>query len=108
MWLSASAFFSQYFRVYSPATYGQKSDKTGALIRKYCPELSKFPDKFIYEPWLAPLAVQKAAGCIIGVDYPARMVDDKKAKETAMSGMKVAYAAKIQGGSCYILNVSIL
>lgn len=101
MWLSASAFFVQYFRVYSPATYGQNTDKTGALIRKYCPELNGFSDKFIYTPWLAPIATQKAANCVIGVNYPKvrsficrsslnsvlidscvqRIIDDKVGKE---------------------------
>lgn len=70
MWLSCSAFFAQYFRVYSPATYGQNTEKTGKLIRKYCPELKGYSDKLIYTPWLATVAVQKAAGCVIGVDYP--------------------------------------
>jgi cryptochrome len=28
------------------------------------------PAKYIFEPWIAPLAVQQAAGCIIGKDYP--------------------------------------
>ena len=28
--------------------------------------LKKYPPSFIYEPWKAPLSVQKAAGCIIG------------------------------------------
>lgn len=28
------------------------------------------PKYYIYEPWTAPLAVQKKANCIIGVDYP--------------------------------------
>lgn len=26
--------------------------------------LAKFPDKYIYEPWTAPLSVQKEAGCV--------------------------------------------
>ncbi len=34
MWLSASAFFNQYFRVYSPITFGKKYDKDGKFIRK--------------------------------------------------------------------------
>ena len=70
MWLSASAFFHQYFRVYSPIAFGKKTDPSGAYIRKYLPKLAKFPDKFIYEPWTAPMAIQRAAGCIIGTDYP--------------------------------------
>lgn len=33
MWLSASAFFHQYFRVYSPVAFGKKTDKNGDYIR---------------------------------------------------------------------------
>lgn len=33
------------------------------------------PAKYIYEPWLAPLEVQRKAGCIIGKDYPRPIVD---------------------------------
>ena len=40
MWLSCSAFFHQYMRVYGLATFGQKYDKTGALIRQ-CKSLSR-------------------------------------------------------------------
>ena len=39
------------------------------------PELAKYPAKFIYEPWKAPLYVQQDCGCVIGKDYPARVVD---------------------------------
>ena len=74
MWLSASAFFHQYFRCYSPIAFGKKTDKEGDYIRKYLSILKKFPAKYIYEPWEAPLAVQKAAGCIIGTDYPRPIV----------------------------------
>jgi hypothetical protein len=34
------------------------------------PFLQDMPAKYIFEPWTAPLAVQQAAGCIIGKDYP--------------------------------------
>ena len=59
MWLSASAFFHQYYRVYSPVAFGKKTDPSGDYIKKYLPILKKFPDKYIYEPWKAPLAMQK-------------------------------------------------
>lgn len=44
----STAYFSQYFRVYSPISYGKKWDKHGDYIRKFVPELKDFPDKFIY------------------------------------------------------------
>ncbi len=51
------------------------------------------PSKYIYEPWTAPLAVQQAAKCIIGQDYPYPIVDHKKASVENMARMKAAYAA---------------
>jgi len=48
MWLSASSFFYQYFRVYSPISFGKKTDPNGDFIKKYIPKLSKYPSKYIY------------------------------------------------------------
>ncbi|CAI5500695.1 unnamed protein product [Closterium sp. Naga37s-1] len=39
LWLSASAFFSQYHRIYSPVTFGKKYDPTGKFIRHFLPVL---------------------------------------------------------------------
>lgn len=36
-WLSASAFFAQYFRVYSPIAFPKKTDKSGAYVRHFLP-----------------------------------------------------------------------
>lgn len=33
LWLSASAFFHAYFRVYSPISFGKKTDPNGEYIR---------------------------------------------------------------------------
>lgn len=99
MWLSCSAFFSQFYRVYGLATFGQKFDKSGSLIRKYCPELKDFPDKFIYAPHTAPMEVQKKAKCIIGQDYPFPILDEKEEKQICLNRMKACYDAKLYGNS---------
>lgn len=104
MWLSCSAFFTQYFRLYGLATFPAKYDKTGALVRKYCPELAKFPDKYIYEPFNAPKEVQQKAGCIIGKDYPLPMLDEKEAKTENMARMKICYQANLYGTSKEVLE----
>jgi cryptochrome len=93
MWLSCSAFFYQYFRCYSPVAFGKKTDPTGEYIKKHLPMLKKYPKKYIYEPWTAPLAVQQAAGCVVGLDYPHPIVDHGTASKTNMEKMKRAYAA---------------
>ncbi|EEY64676.1 cryptochrome, putative [Phytophthora infestans T30-4] len=97
LWLSASYFFSAYFRVYSPSTFGKKWDPEGLFIRKYVPALSKMPVKYIYEPWKAPMTVQHAAGCLIGKDYPFPIVDHKIAMRRSMAGMKKSYALNEYG-----------
>ena len=91
MWLSASCYFYQYFRCYSPVAFGKKTDKNGDYIRKWLPQLRKYPKKYIYEPWTAPLAVQKEAGCIIGTDYPNPIVEHREVSKRNMGWMKQAY-----------------
>ena len=53
-------------------------DPEGVYIRKYLPQLARMPVEFIYEPWKAPESVQKDAGCVIGVDYPAPIVNHEE------------------------------
>ncbi|EDW64362.1 cryptochrome-2 [Drosophila virilis] len=91
MWLSASAFFHQYFRVYSPVAFGKKTDPTGAYIRKYVPELAKYPAGCIYEPWKATLSAQREYGCVLGVDYPHRIVNHDIVHKENIKRMSAAY-----------------
>ncbi|GIL80098.1 hypothetical protein Vretimale_12925 [Volvox reticuliferus] len=93
MWLSASAFFNQYFRVYSPISFGKKYDPDGKFIRKFLPVLKNMPSKYIYEPWTAPPEVQRRAGCIIGRDYPTPIVDHPVASKRNIARMAAAYRA---------------
>jgi cryptochrome len=90
-WLSCSNFFYQYFRVYSPVAFGKKTDPHGLYIRKWLPVLSKLPDKYIYEPWSAPASVQQQCGCVIGRDYPLRIVHHEEVSKRNMNLMKKAY-----------------
>ena len=94
MWLSCSCFFYQYFRCYSPVAFPKKYDKEGAYVRKWLPQLKNYPTKYIYEPWLAPIADQKKAGCIIGVDYPKPIVDHAVVSKENMGKMAKAYEAQ--------------
>jgi cryptochrome len=88
---SSSAFFTSYFRVYSPIAFGKKWDPKGDYVKKYLPQLSKFPKEYIYEPWKAPLNVQQKAGCIIGKDYPKPIVEHDQVMKVNMANMKKAY-----------------
>lgn len=90
-WLSCSNFFHQYFRVYSPVAFGKKTDKNGDYIRKWLPQLKDMPAKYIYEPWTAPLSVQRSSSCIIGTHYPAPIVNHDDVRVRNMNKMKLAF-----------------
>ena len=61
-------------------------------MRHWLPQLAKFPAKYIYEPWKAPIADQRAAGCLIGTDYPKPIVAHETIVKTNMDRMNKAYA----------------
>ncbi|KAG7393014.1 Cryptochrome-2 [Phytophthora pseudosyringae] len=99
LWVSASCFFSNYRRVASPSTFPQRWDQQGHFIRKYIPALRHMPDKFVHEPWKAPLKVQRDAGCLIGKDYPFPIVDSKLATSRCIAGMSHAFSGSETGSS---------
>lgn len=97
LWLSGVAPFSMpYFRLYNPCPDGKSSLNVDAVsanfIRHWVPELEKFPVKYIYEPHLAPLDVQKVSGCIIGENYPGPMVNRKEAAKENLAHFKSSLA----------------
>ena len=53
---------------------------------------AKYPAKYIYEPWLAPIELQRSLGCVIGIDYPARIVVHEIASKENLARMSAAYA----------------
>ncbi len=57
------------------------------------------PDKYVYDPWNAPPAVQAAAKCVVGKDYPAPIVDHASVSKINMERMRQAYAAGRAAGA---------
>lgn len=49
--------------------------------RQYVPELANMPQAYIFKPWRAPQEVQEACNCVIGKDYPERIVRHKEASK---------------------------
>ncbi|MEQ8745539.1 deoxyribodipyrimidine photo-lyase [Pyruvatibacter sp.] len=86
-WVAGSgADAAPYFRIFNPITQGQKFDANGDYIRRYVPELSKLPDKYIHSPWTAPEEVLDEAGINLGTDYPDPVVDHSDARTRALDG----------------------
>eukprot|EP00871_Galdieria_phlegrea_P002254 jgi/Galph1/3029/GphlegSOOS_G1671.1 len=92
MWLSCSAFFTRYLRVYSPVTFPKKYDKEGNT--HFVPVLKNMPAAYIYEPWKAPVSIQQAANCIIGKDYPFPIVNHDEERKRNIQKMALVFQKK--------------
>ncbi|HWK96059.1 MAG TPA: deoxyribodipyrimidine photo-lyase [Pseudolabrys sp.] len=88
-WVAGSgADASPYFRIFNPVAQGEKFDPNGDYVRRWCPELSKLPDKFIHAPWKAGNETLKTAGVTLGKTYPKPIVDHDEARKAALEGYK--------------------
>jgi deoxyribodipyrimidine photo-lyase len=77
-------------RMFNPTRQMERFDPDGAYVRLYVPELRGVPDRFLREPWTMPDDVQREVGCVIGVDYPAPIVDHAEARRAALDRYAVA------------------
>ncbi len=77
-----------FFRIFNPITQGKKFDSKGEYTRKYVPELSALPDKYLHAPWEAPAEVLQAAGIKIGKTYPKPIVDLALSRQKALETYK--------------------
>ncbi|CDS50774.1 Deoxyribodipyrimidine photolyase [Polaromonas sp. CG9_12] len=86
-------------RMYSPTKQAQDHDPQGLFIRRWVPELARVPLPYLATPWTMDIAVQRTAGCFIGHDYPAPVVDDKTAMKAAkdrLYGLRSSAEAHLQ------------
>ncbi|HYX21274.1 MAG TPA: FAD-binding domain-containing protein, partial [Thermoanaerobaculia bacterium] len=74
-----------YFRIFSPVLQGRRFDPDGRYVRRFVPELARVPDAKLHEPWTMTPDEQRAAGCAIGKDYPAPIVDHAREREVALA-----------------------
>lgn len=77
-----------YFRIFNPTTQAEKHDPKGEYIRRWVPELADVPLEHLHSPWTMPDDVQAEAGCQIGQDYPAPIVDHSEARERALEAYR--------------------
>ena len=113
-WMSCTAFFTQFFRCYSPIAFAKKTDANGDYVRHFVPELKDYPSKYIYEPWRAPIADQKKAKCLIKGDdlgeegdlkvYPKPMFDFNERRTNCINAIKSAYSVHLYGNSKEVLD----
>lgn len=81
-------------RIYNPTKQALEQDPHGIFIHRWLPELAGVPEVYLHQPWTMPAGVQQAAGCRIGPDYPAPIVDHAAAVREAKRRL-----AEVRGGS---------
>ena len=79
-----------YRRILNPARQLASHDPDGVYVRRWVPELRSVPDARLAEPWRMIADEQAAAGCVIGRDYPAPIVDHAAERERALARYRAA------------------
>ena len=80
-----------YFRrIFNPILQQRKFDPDGVYVRRWVPELRDVPGERLAEPWRMSSAQQRAAGCVIGRDYPAPIVDHADERKRAIERYRAA------------------
>ncbi len=74
-----------YFRVFNPVLQGEKFDPDGTYVRRWVPELSDMPEKYLHKPWEAPRDVLDRVGVRLGKTYPRPIVDHGEARDRALA-----------------------
>tara|TARA_B110000881_G_C18600597_1_gene534863 strand:+ start:295 stop:1710 length:1416 start_codon:yes stop_codon:yes gene_type:complete len=85
-WVSGcGADAAPYFRIFNPILQGERFDIKGAYVKKWVPELSAVPEKFIHKPWELD---QKINNFELGKNYPKPIVNHQKARESALAAFQ--------------------
>jgi deoxyribodipyrimidine photo-lyase len=82
-----------YFqRLFNPISQQQKFDPEGEYVRRWVPELRDVPGAQLATPWDMSDDEQQQAGCVIGRDYPAPVVDHAHERRRAIERYRAVAA----------------
>jgi deoxyribodipyrimidine photo-lyase len=65
-----------YFRIFNPVTQAERFDPGGGYVRRWLPELSGVPDRFVHHPWDHPDGPPEG--------YPGPLVDHGEEREESL------------------------
>ncbi len=92
-WVAGSGLdAAPYFRIFNPVTQGERFDPEGDYVRRWVPEVSALPDKFIHDPSRAPENVLEQAGITLDDSYPRAIVDLKDSRRRALDAFEALSA----------------
>jgi len=87
-WAASTGTDAQpYFRIFNPVSQGERFDPGGRFVRRFVPELTDVPDRFVHRPWEAPSPP---------ADYPAPIVSHAERRIVALARYE---AARSQGAT---------
>jgi deoxyribodipyrimidine photo-lyase len=81
-----------YRRLYNPTLQAKRFDPAGTYVRRWVPELEDVPLDCLHEPWTMNQAQQREAGCRIGRDYAAPVVEHAEERKRALERYAAARA----------------
>ena len=85
-WVSGcGADAAPYFRIFNPILQGERFDKKGEYVKKWVPELTSIPEKFIHKPWEIDI---KNNNFELGKNYPKPIVNHQEAREAALNAFQ--------------------
>jgi deoxyribodipyrimidine photo-lyase len=88
-WVTGSAVESApFFRIFNPVLQGSKFDPHGHFVRRWVPELSELPDRFVHCPWQAPADVLAGGNLVLGRTYPTPIVEHSWARRRALDAFE--------------------
>ncbi len=86
-WVAGSgADAAPYFRIFNPVLQGEKFDPLGEYVKRWVPELTDVPKRWVHQPWAAP---KGALSLVLGNDYPLPIVDHALARQVALTRYKM-------------------
>lgn len=92
-------------RVYNPVKQQTDHDPEGKFVRRWLPELAGVPLAALHRPWTLDRTAQRAAGCVLGRDYPEPIVDHAVAAREAKACL---YAARRADADFHARKVDIV
>ena len=74
-----------YFRIFNPILQGERFDPLGEYVKKWIPELSNIPKKFVHRPWELD---EKIKDFELGKTYPKPIVIHEEARKAALEAFQ--------------------
>lgn len=84
-WVAGSgADAAPYYRIFNPVRQAVRFDAEGEYVRRWIPEISRLPTRYIHCPWQASTAMRLESGVKLSENYPAPIVDLATSRQQAL------------------------